>query len=194
MELLSIIAIAVGLSLDAFAVSVTNSTVIKDLELKHGLRMSLFFGFFQMIMPILGWAAGLTFNSYIQRFDHWIAFGLLFFVGGRMILSEITSGKNDDENGCREESSQDCRNLPTLFLLSIATSIDALAVGLSFAMINIAIVGPAVIIGVITFLISFFGYFLGNRIGHKINFSLDVTGGIILIAIGIKILIEHIFF
>ena len=190
MEFLSVVAIAAGLAMDAFAVSLTSSTCIKNLEFKHGLRMALFFGFFQMIMPIIGWAAGLTFSNYIGRFDHWIAFGLLTFVGGRMIYTELAP-KKDDEEGCREEPGQDCRHLPTLFLLSIATSIDALAVGLSFAMIKVAIIFPAVIIGVVTFIISFMGYFLGNRLGHKINFSLDIIGGTILIGIGVKILIEH---
>ena len=190
MEFFSVVVIAAGLAMDAFAVSLTNSTVIKGLELKHGLRMALFFGFFQMIMPVIGWAAGLTFSGYIDRFSHWVAFGLLVFVGGRMIYSELVP-KKEDEEGCRDEDGRDCRHLPTLFLLSVATSIDAMAVGLSFAMINVAIILPSVIIGAVTFIISLIGYFLGCRLGHRINFSLDIIGGIILIGIGFKILIEH---
>ncbi|MBU1045253.1 MAG: manganese efflux pump MntP family protein [Candidatus Omnitrophica bacterium] len=190
MDIFILIGIAVGLSLDAFTVSVTNSTIIKNLELRHGLRMSVFFGFFQMIMPIIGWAAGLTFSQYIQGFDHWIAFGLLAFVGGRMIWSGLPMNKQTDSSN--NENNQDCRNLPTLFVLSIATSIDAMAVGLSFALIEISIIFPAIIIGIITFLMSLIGYFIGKRIGEKLDFKLEVIGGIILIGIGIKILFDHI--
>jgi len=189
-DIFILIGIAVGLSLDAFTVSVTNSTIIKNLELRHGLRMSVFFGFFQMIMPIIGWAAGLTFSQYIQGFDHWIAFGLLAFVGGRMIWSGLPMNKQTDSSN--NENNQDCRNLPTLFVLSIATSIDAMAVGLSFALIEISIIFPAIIIGIITFLMSLIGYFIGKRIGEKLDFKLEVIGGIILIGIGIKILFDHI--
>lgn len=190
MDLVVLIGIAVGLSLDAFTVSVTNSTVIKNLELRHGLRMSVFFGLFQMIMPIVGWAAGTTFSRYIQAFDHWIAFGLLVFVGGRMIASGLPK---DRQNCCDDGPGQDCRHLPTLLLLSIATSIDAMAVGLSFAMIEISVVFPALLIGVVTFFISLAGYFLGKKVGKRLNLKLDIIGGVILVAIGLNILLQHLF-
>lgn len=192
MNLLTIIGIAFGLSLDAFTVALTNSTVIKDLHLRHGLRMAFFFGFFQFLMPIVGWAAGMTFSGYIKNIDHWIAFLLLLFVGGRMIWNGLPFGKVDTI--CPNNGKKDCRDLSTLFLLSIATSIDAMVIGLSFAMIKINIVYPSVLIGVITFFVSIFGYGLGKYIGEKIKFQLDILGGAILVGIGIKILIEHVFF
>lgn len=185
-----IVGISVGLALDAFTVALTSSTMIQDLQIKHGLRMAAYFGFFQFIMPVIGWAAGKTFSTYISSIDHWIAFGLLVFVGGRMIWAGLPFGKNKD-GGCTDEEKVDCRNLPTLFLLSIATSIDAMAVGLSFAMINISIIFPSVIIGIITFCLSMIGYYLGKLIGNKIKFKLDIVGGVILIGIGTKILVEQ---
>jgi manganese efflux pump family protein len=191
MDFIVLFGIACGLSLDAFTVAITNSTVIHDLELKHGLRMAIFFGFFQMVMPIIGWAAGVTFSHYVQEIDHWIAFGLLAFVGGRMIYSGLPF-KNKEEVSCDYNTGQDCRHLPTLLMLSIATSIDAMAVGLSFAMIKISVIIPSMIIGVVTFAISLAGYFIGKKLGNRLNIQLDIIGGIVLIGIGIKILLEHI--
>lgn len=190
MDILVLIGIAIGLSIDAFTVSVTNSTIIKNLGLKHGLRMSIFFGFFQMIMPIIGWAAGLTFSQYIQSFDHWIAFSLLALVGGRMIWAGVFDNKQSDT--ANNQNNKDCRHLPTLLVLSIATSIDAMAVGLSFALIKISVIFPSIIIGIITFFMSLTGYFIGKKIGEKLNLKLDIIGGLILIAIGIKIVFDHI--
>jgi len=191
MEYAVLVGIALGLSLDAFAVAVTSSAVIHGLQFKHGLRMAIFFGFFQMIMPVIGWAAGITFSKYISGFDHWVAFGLLAFVGGRMVWSGLPcqAGRQQDNGG--GDKPRDCRDLPTLLILAIATSIDAMAVGLSFAMINLAIVMPVIIIGLITFLVSLGGYFIGSRLGHRINFPLEILGGIVLILIGLKILIDH---
>jgi putative Mn2+ efflux pump MntP len=191
MDLVTVIGIGIGLSLDAFAVSVTNATVIKGLELRHGLRMALFFGFFQMLMPVIGWAAGSTFSRYISGFDHWIAFGLLAFIGGRMIWASLREGKEEEADGCADGSPRDCRHLPTLFMLSIATSIDALAIGVSFAMIAVDIFVPVALIGGITFVICLGGYFLGTKIGHKINLRLEIFGGLVLVDIGVKILLEH---
>ncbi len=191
MDPITLFGIAFGLSLDAFTVSVTNSTVIRNLEIKHGLRMSVFFGFFQMIMPIIGWAAGTSFTDYIRDIDHWIAFGLLAFVGGRMIWSGLPFNRNDRGNKCDNGFGQDCRRLPTLLMMSVATSIDAMAVGLTFAMIKIPAIFPSLVIGIITFIVSLAGYFLGRSVGNKLNFKLDIIGGIVLIGIGIKILLEH---
>jgi putative Mn2+ efflux pump MntP len=143
-------------------------------------------------MPLVGWAAGMTFSLYIRGFDHWIAFGLLAFVGGRMIISGLPR-KNKKKNEDGESANNDCRHLPTLFILSVATSIDAMAIGLSFAMIKISILLPAAIIGVVTFFVCLLGYFLGKKIGEKINLELDLVGGLILVGIGTKILLEHLF-
>jgi manganese efflux pump family protein len=190
MSIWLIIGIALGLSLDAFTVALANSTIISDLHIKHGFRMAVYFGFFQFMMPIIGWAAGKTFSTYIINFDHWIAFGLLAFVGGRMILAGLKSSQ-DTDGSCDDTSRLDCRNLPTLFLMSIATSIDAMAIGLSFAMINIDIIYPSVIIGLITFAVAMAGYYLGQKLRDRISFKLDLLGGLILIGIGVKILAEH---
>ena len=191
MDFIVIIGIAFGLSLDAFTVSITNSTVIRGLEIKHGLRMSLFFGFFQMIMPIIGWAAGVTFSSYVLGVNHWIAFALLAFVGGKMIWTGLPFGKNAEADTESCSTANDCRHLPTLFVLSVATSIDAMAVGLSFAMLKVPAVFPSLVIGVVTFFVCMAGYFMGRKIGEKLNIQLDIIGGIVLIGIGIKILLER---
>jgi putative Mn2+ efflux pump MntP len=183
MSLIKIIGIGIGLSMDALSVSVVNGCAIKELKFKHAFRMSFFFGFFQAIMPVIGWAAGLAFLSYIQDFDHWIAFGLLTIVGLKMIW-ESRSLKQD-------YSSKNCIHLPTLLMLSIATSIDALAVGLSFSILKVQIILPVVIIGAITFILCLVGVYIGNRVGHFFENKLELIGGLILIGIGIKILIEH---
>ncbi len=185
------VGIGLGLSLDALAVSLTNATVIKGLEWHHGLRMAVFFGFFQMLMPIIGWAAGISFSAYISNFDHWIAFGLLVFIGGRMVWTSIQEGRADAKDACSEEQPKDCRHLPTLLMLSVATSIDALAIGISFALLSVSIALPVLIIGGITFLVCMAGYLAGSKIGHQLNFRLEIVGGLVLIAIGTKILIEH---
>ncbi len=189
MNFLTVIGIAFGLSLDAFTVALTNSIVIKDLHFKHGFRMAVSFGFFQFVMPIIGWAAGMTFSSYIKRIDHWIAFALLAFVGGRMMWNGLPIKRKETYHS--DDEKKDCRNLLTLFLLSIATSIDALAIGLSFAMISVEIVLPSIMIGVITFMVSMIGYGIGKKIGKIVRIELDILGGIVLLGIGVKILVDH---
>ncbi|HOV39084.1 MAG TPA: manganese efflux pump MntP family protein [Spirochaetales bacterium] len=184
MTIITILGISLGLSMDALAVSITNGCIIKDLKVRQAFRIACSFGIFQAIMPLIGWAAGLTFSSYIENFDHWVAFGLLIFIGGKMILE---SRKLD--NSCDDKS---CLDVPTLLLLSIATSIDALAVGLSFALLNVPILKPILIIGGVTFVVCIGGVFLGNRIGHLAEGKLELVGGSVLILIGVKILIEHI--
>jgi len=195
MDFLTITGIALGLSLDAFAVTAANAVAIKNLSLRHGLRMALFFGFFQAIMPLIGWAAGTSFNRFISSFDHWIAFGLLAFIGGRMVWGGVwtlIAQKRGKDGGCSDEPEcKDCRHLPTLFILAIATSIDALAVGLSFSMIEANIVIPVVIIGLVTFLVCILAYFLGTRLGKRLNLQLEIPGGLILILIGLKVLLDH---
>jgi putative Mn2+ efflux pump MntP len=183
MDLLVIIGLAVGLSLDALAVSIANGYMIKQLKFHHAFRISAFFGFFQAVMPLAGWSAGLHFSSYIKKVDHWIAFCLLAFIGGKMIFE---SKKLEED--CE---SKNCTHFPTLLLLSLATSIDALAVGLSFAILNMSILTPIAIIGIITFTVCIIGVYVGNRLGHVFENKLELSGGIILVGIGIRILVEH---
>lgn len=182
---LTIIGIAVGLAMDALSVSVTNGFLIKRLKLSQAFKIAFFFGLFQGIMPIIGWAAGLSFRTIIENVDHWIAFGLLLFIGGKMIIES-----RKEEHECK---SKNCTHFPTLLLLSVATSIDALAVGLSFAFLKVAVIMPAIIIGMITFILSFIGVYIGKKTGHLFENKLELVGGLILIGIGIKIVIEHIF-
>ncbi|TFG65001.1 MAG: manganese efflux pump [Spirochaetales bacterium] len=186
MNLLSIIGVALGLSMDAFAVSVANGFMIKELKFRHVLTIALSFGLFQAIMPVLGWAAGSLFSSFIMQVDHWVAFGLLAFVGGKMIYES----QKKEEPGC-EEGKKDCTHFPTLLLLSLATSIDALAVGLTFAFLDILIILPVVIIGGITFVVCLAGVYIGEKTGHLFENKFELIGGVIIIGIGIKIVIEH---
>ena len=183
MDLLTIIAIAVGLSMDAFAVSVASGIAIKNLRIRHAVRIALFFGGFQAVMPVIGWLAGRSVAELISPWDHWVAFALLVFIGGRMIYGSFrmdAAGKPTDP-----------LNLYVLLLLSLATSIDALAVGFSFAFLKIAIVGPVIIIGAVTFVLSLAGVAVGDRLGHFFERKIEAVGGLVLIAIGVRILLEH---
>jgi putative Mn2+ efflux pump MntP len=184
MNLITVIGIGVGLSMDALAVSVINGFIIRKLRIRYAFRIALSFGFFQALMPVLGWAAGLSFRKYIQNVDHWVAFLLLCIIGGKMIC---------ESRSCKEER-RDCLQFPVLFILSIATSIDALAVGLSFSFLQVEIIIPAIIIGVVTFVICLTGIYVGDKIGRFIGNKIELIGGFILIAIGIKIVIEHLFY
>ena len=175
---------AFALSMDALAVSITNGLIIKKLQFRHALRIAVFFGLFQAIMPVLGWAAGYTFREMICAFDHWIALGLLSFIGIKMIVESRRLGK--------DEETKDCQHLPTLLIMAVATSIDALAVGISFAFLEVSIIGPIVIIGAITFAVCLAGVYVGNRSGHFFEGKFELAGGVILIGIGIKIAVEHI--
>jgi len=183
MQLLVILFIAVGLSMDAFAVSVVAGSIYRELKVRHALRMALFFGGFQAVMPILGFLAGLSLKDYISAYDHWIAFGLLAFVGGKMIYESLKIEA--------AEKNLDPSNLLILLSLSVATSIDALAVGISLSMLTTSIVGAAVLIGLVTFGLSYAGILIGKRFGHFFESRIEILGGLILIAIGLKILIQH---
>ncbi|BAQ60276.1 hypothetical protein GM3708_682 [Geminocystis sp. NIES-3708] len=183
MNLITIFLTSVGLAMDAFAVSIGGGISIKKLTLKDYFIIATFFGGFQFIMPILGWVGGLFFREFIISFDHWIAFGLLSLIGGKMLMESF----QEEE----EEEGTDFRNLYVLLTLAIATSIDALAVGLTFSVIKTPIVEASTIIGIITFFICFFGVFIGNKFGHLFEKQAEMMGGIILIGIGVKILIEH---
>ncbi len=183
MQLVTIIFIAFGLALDAFAVSIASGIVIRNLKIKDAMKIAFSFGIFQAIMPIIGWLAGLGISDLISEVDHWIVFGLLCAIGIKMIYESFKIEQ--------AEKSFDPLNVYVLFLLSIATSIDALAVGLSFAILNVLIVKPVIIIGIVTFTMSLIGVIIGKRIGHFFERKIEFVGGLILIAIGTKILIEH---
>ncbi len=180
---ITIVSVAFGLAMDAFAVSITSGITIKDLRINHALRIAIFFGLFQAVMPIIGWLAGLSLRDLISSVDHWVAFGLLGFIGCKMIYESIKMEPGGEKINPL--------NVYVLLILSVATSIDALAVGLSFAFLKISIAVPVVIIGVITFLLSFLGVFVGDRFGHFFENKIELVGGLILIGIGVKILIEH---
>ena len=181
---LNIIAISLALSMDALAVSITNGLVIKNLKKRYAFRMAFFFGFFQGIMPLIGWITGQSFAKYIKDYDHWIAFILLSAIGGKMIWE---ARKIEDCNFKKKN----CLHLPTLFILSIATSIDALAVGVSFSVLDQPLLTSILFIGIITFIVCLIGAYIGNKFGHFLEDKIEIIGGIILILIGIKILVEH---
>ena len=251
MNFISVLLIAVGLAMDAFAVSVSTGMTCCDFRWRHNLRMSAMFGLFQFAMPVIGFYAATRFQSYIENFDHWIAFLLLLFIGGKMLWEAFTS-KNADEllegapacpvvsgsatgtgtefipgsatgtvskagtesvssNSTATETvsdsspaqSPDIRKgytasemltLKRILILAVATSIDALAVGVSFAFLKTDIWVPSVIIGIVALVFSFAGGFLGKKIGPVLGKTAEIAGGLILCGIGIKILLDHLFF
>lgn len=182
MDIITILLVAFGLSMDAFAVSVTSGLAIDKLKIGHALRIGAFFGMFQAIMPIIGWLAGIGLKDFISGIDHWVAFVLLTVIGVKMIF---------ESSKMKEDKNSDPLNVYTLLILSVATSIDALAVGLSLSALAVAIMMPALIIGLTTFTFSFAGVFIGKRVGHLFESKIELAGGLILIGIGIKILTEH---
>ena len=181
---MTILLLAVGLGIDAFSVAIGIGATNSKKSWVPVLRLSLAFGVFQFAMPLIGWLAGSTVVDRIQTFDHWIAFALLVLVGGKMIWEGF-----EKESG-REKADQ-TRGWP-LFLLSIATSIDALAVGFSFSLLKIPILFPAVIIGVICFAMTAGGMIFGKGLARVFGKKVEILGGLVLIAIGVKILLEHI--
>lgn len=183
MDLLSTLAIAVGLALDAFAVAVCSGLATPRVRPGQAATMAAFFGGFQLAMPVLGWLAGLGLRELIQTWDHWLAFALLLGVGGKMVV-----------DGCRANSCEtrpDPFRLGTLLVLALATSIDALAVGLTFSLLEASIVLPVVVIGTVTFGLSLGGVYAGRRFGDVLGGKVEVVGGVLLVGIGGKILIEH---
>ena len=182
MEIVSIIIIAIALAMDAFSVSICAGMYVAKPTFNYYFRLSFFFGFFQAIMPILGYFCGKYIEDYIKLFDHWVAFGLLLIIGLKMIHESFESceiPKRDPSKGL------------TLLIFSIATSIDALAVGLSFGVLHKPIIIPSIIIGVVCALFSIFGIFLGNKMKLFSKKRASMIGGLMLIAIGIKIIFEH---
>ena len=178
--------IAVSLAMDAFAVSISNGVSVKGFGKRHAVKQGLYFGGFQFMMPVIGWFLGNSVKSYIEAVDHWIAFGLLAIIGINMIRESL--GEDDEDEATTELSPK------VLVLQAIATSIDALAVGISFAVLSVNIIQAAAIIGVVAFCFGFAGGVLGKRIGGLLQGKAEIVGGVVLILIGIKILIEHLFF
>ena len=181
MGIISILLIAVGLAMDSLAVSISGGIVMRPFCMRQSLRLALTMGIFQGGMTLLGWLMGVSFSSYITAFDHWIAFILLGFLGGKMIY----------ESFGEEETTISSFSTKTLLTLGVATSIDALAVGDSMAFLKTSIYFPAFIIGFVTFALSLIGVISGYRFGKIKGINVELFGGIILIAIGVKILIEH---
>ena len=184
MGIIELILISIGLAMDAFAVSICKGIKMTSKKTWHIIVIALFFGGFQMLMPIIGWFLGSRFESYITSFDHWIAFILLSIIGGKMLIDGIKAEDDEDEGEFKLD-------LKELFLLAIATSIDALAVGITFTFLNYPIVECMSIIGCTTFIISFIGVYIGKVFGSKYEHKAEIAGGIILIVIGLKILLEH---
>lgn len=185
MQNIAIILIAIGLSMDSFAVSVTNGLTVTDLTLKRKLTISFSLAIFQGLMPLLGWYAGMGVEKYIQEIDHWIAFILLGIIGIKMICD----GLNKSVNAKVSELSPF-----TLLAQSLSTSIDAFVIGISFALLGWAIIKPVLIIGITTLIFSLIGLQVGKYLGKKVGKSATIVGGLVLIGIGIKILIEHLYF
>lgn len=185
--LVEFLLLGVGLAMDAFAVSICKGLAMRKVNKKQAVVIALFFGGFQAIMPIVGWFLCKGFQNYIEAFDHWIAFALLAFIGMKMII-ETLSEKEEDVVVEKMDSPLDMKEM---FMLAIATSIDALAVGISLAALDRPIVESAAIIGVVTFVISIIGVYIGNFFGNRYKKRAELVGGIILVLIGVKILCEH---
>jgi len=186
MELISTLLLALVLSVDSFAASVCSGLAIKKIHFFQAVKIAFFLAVFQGGMPIIGWFTGWELKYLIKEFDHWIAFILLAGMGSRMIYESITAKEKD--------CSFNPLKLIVLIGISVATSIDALVVGLSLAFIDIVIWFPAIIICIVTFIVSMLGMLLGKKIGSKMSKQFEIFGGIVLILIGLRILIEHLFF
>jgi len=186
MTFIEVLLIAVGLSMDAMVVSLCAGVGGYASSLRPALRISFAFGFFQAVMPVLGWLAGHAVSSWVAGIDHWLAFGLLVFVGIRMIRSGLRA--DDSDPSC------DPTRGSTLIVLSIATSIDALAVGFSIALLSIPILFPALLIGLVTFSLSFLATHMGRRLSFGFGKRMEIVGGLVLGLIGLRILVAHLFF
>ena len=186
MGIAELLLIAVGLSMDAFAVSICRGLGMRRLNLRTAAVLALFFGCFQALMPLVGWALGSPLMWLIAPVDHWVAFVLLAFIGGKMLWEAF---HEDDEGcGCEDTSAIDLREF---LVLAVATSIDALAAGISFAALNVDIAASVSLIGVITFALSFVGVAVGHFFGARYERPASVVGGVVLILIGLKVLLEH---
>ncbi len=189
MSALEIWLLAVSLGIDCFTVSVTSGIILKSIRWNTILKMAFFFGLFQALMPLIGWFGASRFNHLIETYDHWIAFGLLSFLGIRMICESF----KNETIGCFDPT-----RLKVILTLAIATSIDALAVGISFAFTGFNTLSslkmPLFVIGIVSFLMAASGHLIGIFFGKRLHFRMEILGGLVLIAIGLKILIEHTYF
>lgn len=189
MNFVELLIIAIGLSMDAFAVSIGKGLSLKKIKLSHALKVGLWFGGFQALMPLIGYMLGSTFAEIVSTFDHWVAFVLLSLIGGNMIKESL---ENDSDNDCDcNKKDKNGFGLTTMFTLAVATSIDALAIGVTFAFFKVAIIPAIITIGITTFLFSVAGLKIGHIFGCKYKSHAELFGGVILILIGLKILIEH---
>jgi len=186
LDLFSIFIIALGLSVDSFAISVTSGIILKNISISQTVKIGFFLSFFQAGMPVIGWLAGYSFKSMIVNYDHWLAFFLLFAIGLKMLIDGFKNKPIDNKINPL--------NMIVLIGLSVATSIDALIVGVSFGVLEAPILISAIIIGSITFIASVAGLKLGCRFSKLVKLKLDAIAGIVLIGIGTKILIEHLYF
>lgn len=186
MDWAQLVLIAVSLSMDAFAVALCKGLCMKRINYKHAGVIALFFGAFQALMPLIGWFLGKQFEQYITPIDHWIAFVLLGYIGGKMIWDALH--EDNEGQACDIEERLD---LKELLVMAVATSIDALAVGITFAFLQISIVPSVCTIGLITLCLSFVGVIVGNRFGNKFQSKAQLAGGTVLVLIGLKILLEH---
>lgn len=183
MDVIALTGLAIALAMDAFAVALGTGTILARLTGRHLFRLGFHFGLFQALMPIIGWLAGQTVMQWVETWDHWIAFGLLALIGGRMIYEAYSGEEKSDER-------DPTRGL-SLVMLSIATSIDALAVGFSLSILGVSIWFPALVIGLVAGTLTVIGMLLGGRIGSRWGSRVEIIGGLVLISIGFKILIEH---
>ena len=183
MDAITLLGLALALAMDAFAVALGTGAVLSRLTGRQLFRLSFHFGLFQSLMPVIGWLAGLTIMQWVEAWDHWIAFSLLAIIGGRMIYEAFSDKEKTDD--------RDPTKGLSLVLLSIATSIDALAVGFSLSVIGVSIWMPALVIGLVAGVLTVVGMLLGGRIGNRWGSRVETFGGLVLIAIGLKILIEH---
>lgn len=190
MGLAELVLLAVGLSMDAFAVSICKGLGMKKINLKVAVVLGLFFGGFQAGMPVIGWALGSQFMGIIGPIDHWIAFILLAFIGGKMLWEAFTEDEDEDEDE-RDGKDAEKIDLGEYLILAIATSIDALAVGISFAALSVDIMPAVSLIGITTFIFSVAGVAIGHTFGARYEKPATIVGGVVLIFIGLKILLEH---
>lgn len=181
MEFISSLLIAIALAMDSFTVSIAGGSNLKNVKFSHALLVGAYFGFFQFFMTYLGWQGGVLFSDLINSFDHWIAFFLLFFIGGNMIWASF---KDDNEKVFS-------LNHKILLILAIATSIDAMGIGLSYALLNKNILIVSIIIGITAFLFSYIGIYLGKMLKEILQNKAEFAGGLILIGIGFKIALDH---
>ena len=189
MNFVELLIIAIGLSMDVFAVSIGKGLSVTKIKLSHALKVGLWFGGFQALMPLIGYMLGSTFAEIVSTFDHWVAFVLLSLIGGNMIKESL---ENDSDNDCDcNKKDKNGFGLTTMFTLAVATSIDALAIGVTFAFFKVAIIPAIITIGITTFLFSVAGLKIGHIFGCKYKSHAELFGGVILILIGLKILIEH---